>query len=258
MSTRLPALADAVGIHLLRFVVMVVVLEIAGAAGVTGWYLGLIANVAVTILAVVLMTRRGLWNTTGATTAWRSWPALLALVPLAFEAVSWALPAGLRAQSPGYLLWACTLLLVGINEELVSRGVVLSRLQQAYSSVWAVALTAVLFGLQHLSAFALTSRAAGDILSNVALSGIAGFAWAAYQWRFRWIWPLVLVHAVADFTSVLAARPLPDILIGAAHALLLAFGLVLLRWPSGRMPASADQDGAGRGGGGAVARPSAS
>lgn len=90
-------------------------------------------------------------------------------------------------------------------------------------------LTAVLFGLQHLSAFALTSRGGGDILMNVLLSGIYGFALAAYQFRFRWIWPLILVHALADFTTVLAAEPLPDLLVGISHVLLLAFGIILLR-----------------------------
>lgn len=223
------ALADAAGVQLLRFLVMLATLEIAGAAGISGWYLGLVTNVVVTVFAVVLVTRRGLWHRIGATTAWRSWAALLVLLPLVLEAVSWALPAGLREQSPGYLLWACTLLLVGVNEELISRGVVLSRLQEAYRPLWAVTLTAALFGLQHLSAFALTSRQAGDILGNVALSAVAGFAWASYQQRYRWIWPLVLVHATADFTTLLSARPLPDVLVGVAHVLLLTFGLVLLR-----------------------------
>lgn len=93
----------------------------------------------------------------------------------------------------------------------------------------AVVWTAALFGLQHLSAFALTSRGAGDILGNVALSGVYGFALAAYQARFRWIWPLIGIHALADFTTILAVEPLPDLLIGVAHVLLLAFGVVLLR-----------------------------
>lgn len=228
---RLHPLADAAGIHVLRFLVMIGVLAIAGAVGVEGWYLGLVANVAVTVLAVVLMTKRRLWRSSGATVAWRSWVAFIVLIPLAFEAISWALPAGLLERDPGYPLWALTLLLVGVNEELISRGVVLSKLLEAYSRVWAVTLTAALFGLQHLSAFALTSRGAGDILGNVGLSAVAGFALAAYQSRFGWIWPLILVHATADFTTLLAAEPLPDVLIAAAHVTLLGLGIALLRWP---------------------------
>ena len=42
------------------------------------------------------------------------------------------------------------MVLVGINEELTSRGVVLSRLREAYRPVWAVTFTGALFRLQHL------------------------------------------------------------------------------------------------------------
>jgi uncharacterized protein len=79
--------------------------------------------------------------------------------------------------------------------------------------------------------FALTSRDAGDILGNVLLPGISGFALAAYQLRFRWVWPLIFVHALADFTTTLAAEPLPDLLIGLSHILLLAFWDRLVAWP---------------------------
>ncbi|MEX2457455.1 MAG: hypothetical protein WD770_00540 [Actinomycetota bacterium] len=34
---------------------------------------------------------------------------------------------------------------------------------------------------------------------------------------------------MADFTTVLAAEPLPDLLVGVSHVLLLAFGIILLR-----------------------------
>lgn len=220
----------------MRFLVLLVAVELAGAAGLSGWSVGLAANLAVTAFAVALVTRRRLWHSIGMLTPWRSRWALLAIVPLAFEALTWALPAGLAPQSPGYGLWALTLLLVGINEELISRGVVLSRLQTAYRPVWAVALTAALFGAQHLSAFALTGRGAGDILGNVALSAVAGFAWAAFQWRFRWIWPLILVHATADFTTILAVQPLPEPLIALAHVGLLGYGIVVLVRAGGLRP----------------------
>ena len=225
---RLHPLVDASGIVVLRFGVMVATLQLAAVAGIGGWDLGLVTNIAVTILAIALMTRRRLWHDSGFTTAWRSRIAAVALVPLVLESVSWALPGGLVPEEPGYLAWGTTLLLVGVNEELISRGVILSRLREAYRPVTAVTLTAVLFGLQHLSAFALTSRTADDILMNVLLSGVYGFALAAFQFRFRWIWPLILVHATADFMTLLAAEPLPDLVVAASHVLLLAYGVVLL------------------------------
>ena len=93
-----------------------------------------------------------------------------------------------------------------------------------------------LFGLQHLSAFALTSRGAGDILMNVLLSGVYGFALAAYQLRFRWIRPLILVHALADFTTVLAIELLPDLLVGVSHVLLPRTAAGLRHHPAAGFP----------------------
>ncbi|MGY1857993.1 CPBP family glutamic-type intramembrane protease [Modestobacter sp. SYSU DS0290] len=226
---HLPALADAVAVHLGRFLVVLVTLELSGALGVSGWYLGLVANAAATGYAVALVTRRRLWRAIGATTVWRSWAAALTALPLLAEALSWAVPGGLSDRDPGLGLWVLTLLLVGLNEELTSRGVVLSGLLTRYRPAAAVTLTAALFGLQHLSALALTDRRLGDVLANVGLSAVAGFAWAAWQWRFRWIGVLVGVHALADLTTLLAVEPLPDAAVAVAHVGLLGFGVLLLR-----------------------------
>lgn len=160
-------------------------LEISGLLGVSGWTLGFVANIAVTVFAVALVSQRRLWRRAGVTVRWRGPIALAALAPLAFEALSWTLPAGIAPQDPGLALWAAALLLVGINEELISRGVILERLADAYRAGVAVSVTAVLFGLQHLSALVLTSRAFDDVALNVLLAGVYGVALAAYQLRFR-------------------------------------------------------------------------
>lgn len=228
MRLRSPWL-DGVAITVVRFLIMLVTLEVASLAGVSGWTLGFVANIAVTVYAVVLVTQRGLWRRIGATTAWRSWAAVLLLLPLVAEAVAAALPAGLAAQDPGWLLWSATLLLVGVNEELISRGVILERAAAATTPVRAVAFTAALFGLQHLSRLALTSSSVEDTLLNVVASGVYGFALCAWQLRVRWIWPLVIVHAVADLTVIHAVQQLPLGLDVAVHVGLLLYGLALLR-----------------------------
>ena len=66
------------------------------------------------------------------------------------------LPVGLVEEPPGFGLWALTLLLVGFNEELISRGVVLERSRRGFGPYSAVTLAPALFGLQHHSAFATT------------------------------------------------------------------------------------------------------
>lgn len=229
MPARLPPLADAISIHLLRFVIMLVTLEVAAWVGVTGWYLGLLANVVLTVAAVVIMTRRGLWRSSGMLTRWRSRLAALALIPLAAEALSWLVPGGFENRAPGAWLWALTLLLVGLNEEMFSRGIVLDRLARAYRPVKAVLWTAALFGLQHLSALALTDRGVGDVLGNVVLSAIYGLALASFQLRFRWLWPLVIVHGLADWTTILAPRHYSDAIIGAWQVVFIGYGVWLLR-----------------------------
>lgn len=79
-TLRLHPLADAIGIKLLRFGLMLVTLQVAAAAGVSRWDLGLVTNV-VTVLAVTLMTLWGVWHASRFTAAWRSSLAVIAVVP---------------------------------------------------------------------------------------------------------------------------------------------------------------------------------
>ena len=51
----------------------------------------------------------------------------------------------------------------------------------------AVAMTAALFGLQHLSAFATTSRGGVDILGNVLASACFGVALGACSPASAWM-----------------------------------------------------------------------
>ena len=208
---------------------MLVTLELAGWLGVTGWYLGLVTNVVLVVVAAAEMTRRRLWRSSGMLTLWRSRLAALALIPLLAEALSWLVPGGFENLAPGAWLWAVTLLLVGLNEEMFSRGIVLDRLARSYRPVPAVAWTAGLFGLQHLSALALTNRGVGDVLGNVALSAIYGLALASFQLRFQWLWPLVIIHGLADWTTILAPRHYSDVIIAAWQVVFIGYGVWLLR-----------------------------
>lgn len=227
-------------VHAGRFAVIMLALWVAPVLGIGGWYMGLFANVACCAYAVVLVSYYRLWHVIGFTVLWRGRvAAVLLLVPL-MEALMWILPRGLAELPPGPGLWALTLLLVGFNEELISRGVVLNRLRRSFTAFPAVALTAALFGLQHLSAFATTGRGTWDILSNVLVSACYGFALAAFQYRFAWIWPLMIIHALADFTTVLTVERHGDAVVALTLVVFLGFGAAVLRFrPGGRR--NADQ-----------------
>jgi membrane protease YdiL (CAAX protease family) len=151
-----------------------------------------------------------------------------AVVPLG-EALLWLLPDGLFEEPPGFGRWAFTLLLVGVNEEVISRGVVLDRMRRNFSPYSAVAITAALFGLQHLSAFATTGRGAYDIGANVLVSACYGFALAAFQFWFAWIVPLMLIHGLVDFTTILTSGGLGDVAVVGTLVLLVTYGILVIR-----------------------------
>jgi membrane protease YdiL (CAAX protease family) len=136
-------------------------------------------------------------------------------------------PAGLTEQRPGFALWALTLLLAALNDELTSRVVVLERMRHSFGPRSAVAATAALFGLQHLSLLVTTNRALDDILLNVLVSACYGFALAS-QYRFHWVWPLILLHAAVNFTTIMTAQPLSDTIIAGTLVLFVALGLMIL------------------------------
>jgi membrane protease YdiL (CAAX protease family) len=227
------ALLFGVVVHAARFGIIVGTLAAAASVGVSGWYLGLIANVVCVLFAAALVTWRRQWRASGILVAWRGRTALLFLFPLIIEVLLWAVPAGLENRPPGFGLWALTLLLVGINEELISRVVVLERMRASFPAGLAVAVTAALFGLQHLSALATTDRAFEDVALNVVVSGCYGAALAAFQFRFRWIWPLILIHAGADFTTILTTQPLGDPTVAVTLVMFLGLAVALVRNGSG-------------------------
>jgi hypothetical protein len=76
----------------------------------------------------------------------------------------------------------------------------------------------------------------------VLVSACNGFAITAFQVRFRWLWPLILLHASANFTTILSARPLPDAVIAITMVMFIALGLTILRFAPAR-PLPADDRG---------------
>jgi len=180
--------------------------------------------------AIGVVTWLKLWKHSGMLVLWKSKKAALLLLPFAIEALVWlAYPGGFASQAPGVGLWALTLLLVGVNEELTSRVAVLQTLRTAFSSTWAVVLSGVMFGLQHLSLLATGSPSTEDLLTILVLTGVYGFALGAYQFRFAWVLPLVLCHAASDFTQILTTEPVPFAMHVAIALALLAYGVWLLK-----------------------------
>jgi len=98
-------------------------------------------------------------------------------------------------------LWGVLILLAascanGFAEELVIRGYLLTRIERLLDSTWsAVGITSLLFASYHLY------QGVGSMICIGVLGLFYGGAFSAT----RRLWPLVIAHAVADFTGWLAA-----------------------------------------------------
>jgi len=212
-------------VTLLRFGLIWASISLAPLLGIHGWFVGLFANAVCTAFALGLVGAWGWWNETGLSS---SWSARWTVLPLLLVALSWAAP-GLVNLEPGWGWWSLTLLLVGINEEVVSRGLILYALSCRYPPRIAAGVTAGIFGLQHLSGLATRGTSLEDVLWNCLLAGLWGFAVAAVRLRSHWLIPLILVHALEDFTQILSPGAAPFAWNIAATLHLALYGYWLLQ-----------------------------
>jgi hypothetical protein len=221
---------------LLIVAIIVVYLAAGTAAGLLQLlpiHLYLIANVALAILAAALLTRLRFWNESG----FRRLPAPrdLLLYWLPFSVVLVNLAFGIRSMSWGqaafYLILAA---LIGFAEEVLFRGLILRAV--APRGLWKAALvSSLLFGLAH----SLNVLGGADQLYTLLQIGYSlaiGFGFAAVTLRTRTLWPLIIIHALIDFTSFLASHGASpagittlDMVISAAFIVaFIGYGIYLL------------------------------
>lgn len=160
-------------------------------------------TVAVALIEVLLLARLGWWGRVG----FRSSPCprvdLLLLIPLC-PILVWNLSqikvAALVTPTRMVLLLLLTVLAAFV-EEVLYRGLMLRAL--APRGVWrAAVVTALLFGVMHL----LTAFAGSDlgvVVGRSVYAAAIGFAYAAYVLRTGLIWPVILVHALANFADLI-------------------------------------------------------
>ena len=94
------------------------------------------------------------------------------------------------------------LLLVGFYEELVARGLLLSRSRALLGGFWApVLFSAALFGLGHFYQGAY----------GTVQTAVLGIVLAAYTIHWRTLWPAIIAHAAINMFSVLQLDSLPEL-----------------------------------------------
>jgi uncharacterized protein len=192
-----------------------------------------IANTTLSVLVIGVLSALGWWRTVG----FRR-PAhprdLLFFLPLLLPVL---LNLGVGLNVPGPLLVTQLLalaFLIGFAEEAIFRGLMLNALKPR--GLWQAAIiTALLFGLSH-SLNLLSGKSGVEILIQIAYALAVGVAFAAVVLKKGLLWPLVIVHALIDFTSFIGKDSLPafwnTVAGGALTFLFMAYGLYLMRQPS--------------------------
>ena len=148
-----------------------------------------------------------------------AWPGrrLWLLAPLVALTATYALP-GLTADAyleadpaDGPYVLACMAvwcLLIGLDEELWSRGIVLAPLQRL-GPVRSAVIVAVLFANQHWLNFVFFGAAIDDQLAQLVSSGAFGFVLVALRWNGVSIWPLAILHGLGDFLQLASPGAAP-------------------------------------------------
>jgi uncharacterized protein len=220
-------------VALLELAVIVVYVLVGTAAHFTSVSNDGVAALATTVLSVLaagLLSALGWWRAVGFRRA--ATPRdLLWVLPLLLPVI-FSLFMGLEFKS---LLLTCELLiialLIGFSEETIYRGLMLNALKA--KGPWTAAIvTSVLFGLSH-SLNLLSGKSGVEILIQVAYALAIGFGFAAVALRTGLLWPLILVHALIDFTSVLGKTNLSPTWnavagLGVTFAF-MSYGLFLMR-----------------------------
>ena len=108
---------------------------------------------------------------------------------------------------PRILTFLLNMILVGVAEELVFRGIIAQTLLERYGTaragVWkACLISGVLFGAAHLSN--LIGSAPFGVLMQCVFAGSLGVLFAAIYFRTGNLWVLVFLHGAQDAASLLA------------------------------------------------------
>lgn len=144
------------------------------------------------VLGLLVVAGQRWWGEAGfnAPTDWRPYLVLL-LMPVI------NLARGFHADLAAVPMLALAALLVGLNEELWFRGIILRGLAPKGLG-WQVWGSAILFGLLHI----LNGLIGQDLLVSliqVAYAIVLGLAFALVRLKTHSVWPIMLIHALTDF-----------------------------------------------------------
>ncbi len=150
-------------------------------------------NVLTALLPVAVLARLSAWRSAGLTTPVRRpvW-----LLPLAAVAVAAAL-TGLGGTTTLVVTTVVLQLCLGLNEEMMSRGVV--QTLTAHLGGWRCAgWVGLLFGAGHAFNAVFFGVSWFDAGGQVLSATVGGFCFAAVRFHVLSLWPFVLLHAAEN------------------------------------------------------------
>jgi uncharacterized protein len=189
-----------------------------------------IANTTLSMLVIGALSALGWWRTVGFRRPARP-RHLLFFLPLLLPVLI-NLAVGLNVSSLVLFIQLLALaFLIGFAEEAIFRGLMLNALKAR--GLWQAAIiTSLLFGLSH-SLNLLSGKSGADILIQVSYALAIGFAFAALVLKKGILWPLVIAHALIDFTSFIGKDIVPavwNVIAGVALTFVfMSYGLYLMR-----------------------------
>jgi membrane protease YdiL (CAAX protease family) len=180
--------------------VAVVVAEVANLSVVVYWS-GM--NVVLALIGAVLLARLGWWHRVGFRRSERPGLHFLLWLPLC-PILIWNLSQIQIAElvSPGRaLVWLGLTAIAAFVEEVYYRGLMIRALEPR--GLWKAAmLPALLFGATHVFN-GLAGFNWGIVAGQVIYATAIGFAYSAYALRTGLLWPVIIVHALANFADLI-------------------------------------------------------
>jgi uncharacterized protein len=188
---------------------------------------GFVALIFNTILVAVVLTVLGWWRIAGFNrpAEWHSLgllllPAVVILIPPFLGGIKPVVPGTLAYLILGYAL-------TGFMEEAFTRGILLHVLKPS-GVLRAALLSALLFGLSHLTNLLTRSVNPAIILAQAVGAFCDGFGFAALRFRTNTLWFLILLHGLHDLLLQYTRFPIIPLDV-AQVTVLLIYGWIILR-----------------------------
>ncbi|MFE1313954.1 CPBP family intramembrane glutamic endopeptidase [Streptomyces sp. NPDC058755] len=147
--------------------------------------------------------------------------------PMLLIACSYA-TQGLDGSATVVVSSLLSLLLVGANEEVYSRGLIQQTLTPL-GPLRAALGVAVLFGVGHLQNYLFFGAALGDTLWQMLSAAFFGFTCAGLRYAIGSVWPMALVHGLDDFFQIRSPGAAPDAWEAVVYVFHAGYGLWLVR-----------------------------